>query len=242
MKILVCMKVIYDGKDNAFPDYDLPLRINRFDEYALEEALVIKDKFPDTAIDVVTFGYSNSVGLLKKALERGADSLTLIESQEELTPVVCAKLVYSHFKDRGYDIIFTGAMAEDFMSSSFGPALAGFFSFPFAVAAVSCELVNDKRLLVRCELEDGIAVTYSIKLPCLVTMQCGGREIRYPTLTGKLNARGKEAFVVKLDQKKDKSLSYEYKRKKAVKGILIEGSLDERCEYLYNELHKRGLL
>jgi hypothetical protein len=73
-------------------------------------------------------------------------------------------------------------------------------------------------------------------------MQSGGREIRYPTLTGKLNARGKEAFVVKLDQKKDKSLSYEYKRKKAVKGILIEGSLDERCEYLYNELHKRGLL
>ena len=79
MKILVCIKQVPDGtgiitigRSPREIDVEGHYRMNRFDEFALEEALRIGEQMPVESIDAISVGPVRTESTIRKALEMGA--------------------------------------------------------------------------------------------------------------------------------------------------------------------------
>jgi electron transfer flavoprotein alpha/beta subunit len=154
MKILVCVKQVLDpdgpisidgsGRTlEAAPDG--LFRMNRFDEFALEAALQIRDEFPGTRIDAVTAGPARAARTVRRALETGADEgiHLLLEDDGCRTPFETASIIGAFARDRRYDLILTGVMAEDDMQAQVGPMLAEILGYPWATAVMALILTAE---------------------------------------------------------------------------------------------------
>ncbi|MCL2154332.1 MAG: electron transfer flavoprotein subunit beta/FixA family protein [Leptospirales bacterium] len=257
MKILVCIKQIAD------PDSEIRInntstwiddckntlfRINRYDEYALEEALLIKDKYKDTIIDIVSVGPERMSSTVKKSLEKGVSKGIHIRCNKEyISAAETASLIAEYAKDKDYDIIFTGVMSEDLMQGQVGPMIAACLSIPCAVSVIGSELNSDfSRITVLSELEGGVTEHIDVTLPCLITVQSGVNRPRYPSLSNVMAAR--TMSIITIDSNtinnmnySDDTISLEYPIV-ASKGVVIAGNIEEKAERFLNILHEKGLL
>jgi electron transfer flavoprotein alpha/beta subunit len=151
MKILVCVKQVLDpdgpiridGSGQAIAAApDALFRMNRFDEFALEAALQIRDEFPGTRIDALTAGPARAARTVRRALETGADEgiHLLLEDDACRTPFEIASLIGACARGRRYDLILTGVMAEDDMQAQVGPMLAEILGYPWATAVMALQM------------------------------------------------------------------------------------------------------
>lgn len=257
MKILVCIKQVADIESDlrlnsssswVLEDNKTAFRMNRYDEYALEEALLIKDVLPGTVVDTVSVGPERSVSVLKKSLEKGADYAVHIRcGNPALTAFETASLIACYAADRHYDIIFAGVMSEDLMQSQVGPMIASFLSVPSAVNVIKSALVNNSTgLSVDSELEGGMIENIEIPLPCLVTIQTGIHMPRYPSLSNVMRARSMHVAAINCDELKrqdsiDEILTVEHPAVSS-KGTVISGSSEEKAEKLLDLFHERALI
>lgn len=257
MKILVCIKQVADTESNLklnsssswiVEDNKIAYRMNRYDEYALEEALIIKDILPGTVIDVISVGPERAAAAVKKALEKGADNGIHIKcGNSALTAIETSSVIAEYAKDRGYDIIFAGVMSEDLMQSQVGPMIASFLSIPSAVSVVKTELVNNSDAIsVYSELEGGMTENIEIKMPCLITVQTGINLPRYPSLSNVMRARSMEIVTVDIESLKitesyEEIVSAGYPPASS-KGIIINGTMEEKAEKLLCLFHEKALI
>src|SRR5690554_6608810 len=96
--------------------------INPYDEYAIEEAIVLKEKHGGEVV-VVTFGDEESEKELRTALAMGADRAVLIsgEDVDETDQYTTAKVLAKYLSDQSYDLILGGNVAVDGGSGQVGP-------------------------------------------------------------------------------------------------------------------------
>ncbi len=151
MKILVCVKQVLDGEVPVRPDVSgrwfapeaAPVwRMNAFDAFAVEEALRIRERVPDTTIDAISVGPERAAAVLTRALEMGADKgIHLVtESEGYLGPRAVSSALAAWAGPRNYDLILTGAMSEDVMDAQVGPMLAVLLGRPWATAVMRMDL------------------------------------------------------------------------------------------------------
>jgi electron transfer flavoprotein beta subunit len=257
MKILVCIKQIAD------PDSEIRVnnesasigeskytlfRINRYDEYALEEALLIKDAYKNTIIDIVSVGPERVSAAVKKSLEKGVNKGIHIRCDKEyISAKETASLIAEYAKDKDYDIIFAGVMSEDLMQGQVGPIVASHLSIPCAVSVIGSELKNDfSSIKVLSELEGGMTEHIEMTLPCLITVQSGVNRPRYPSLSNVMAARSMDIITIdskllNITEHFDETISLEYPAVTS-KGIVLIGSVEEKAERLLNILHEKGIL
>lgn len=257
MKILVCIKQVADieanlkiNNDSSWIDDNgkIAYRINRYDEYALEEALLIKDLFSDTIVDTITVGPERGILTVRKSLEKGADNGIFIKNDNpSLSAMETSSIIAAYAADKFYDIIFTGVMSEDLMQSQVGPMIASLLDIPCGVSSVKTELKNNfKTVAADLELEGGVLETVEIALPCLVTVQTGINRPRYPSLSNVMRARSMQIEII---ESKDllqtgsckKLISIDYPAVTS-KGVIIEGSMEEKAGKLLEILNGKGLL
>ena len=135
MKILVCVKQvpeseipihISDSADWIQEDAITEFKMNRLDEYALEEAILIKESIADTWVDVITVGPARCEEVVKRAIGMGANFgiHILTESEGYQSPSEIAVWMADFARARNYSLILTGAMSEDSMQGQVGPMLA----------------------------------------------------------------------------------------------------------------------
>ncbi len=134
MKLLVCVKQIPDpdapvcvNADGRWVEIDGGAFVmNRFDCFALEEALRIREEIPETRIDVVSVGPERVDAVLRRALGMGADHgiHILTESDGYLSPFATATWIAAHARACHYDLILTGIMSGDDMNGQVGPLVA----------------------------------------------------------------------------------------------------------------------
>lgn len=255
MNILVCIKQVPDV--DAHPEIcndslhiredSIAFRMNRYDEYALEEALLIKDVFPGTIIDIISAGSERAVAVLKKGLEKGADNAVLIKNRNcDSDPHLTASLISAYASGRKYDIIFAGVMSEDEMNSVTGPMIASFLAIPCAVSVVKSSIDFDtETITVDTELEGGMIETVNVSIPCLITVQTGINQPRYPSLSNIMRAKGLTPEIIDVEINHDTGLNHiisiDYPSENN-KGIVIEGSIEEKADKLFSLLHEKGLL
>ncbi len=207
-KILVCIKAVPEILSPLLVDTRIPwlaetslkeYRMNRFDEFALEEALCIREAFPQVTVDAVSVGPEDVQPVLRRAMAVGADNAVHIrhETQGFCEAKQIAGLIAAYAASGNYDLILTGVMAEDDMQSLVGPFLAAMLDFTCATSVVRQTIIPaEKRIQVECEMEGGLSEKISLAMPALLTIQSGINRPRYPSLSNMLRSRSKQLICL----------------------------------------------
>ncbi|MEM0095979.1 MAG: electron transfer flavoprotein subunit beta/FixA family protein [Candidatus Bathyarchaeia archaeon] len=207
MDIIVCVKHVpetaeaelkIDATGKGIEKSGLVFDINEWDDYALEEAVRIKEKFGGT-VTAITVGSEDSDSTLRKCLARGADKAIRLTDPKFAgsDAYATAKILYNAIKNMRFDIILTGAQAGDDGSAVVGPVLAEFLNIPHATMVKKIEFADGKAIVNR-ELEGGLEERLEVKLPALFTIQTGINEPRYVSIMGIRKAMQKEIKVMGL--------------------------------------------
>ena len=113
--------------------------MNRPDEYAVEEAVRIRETIPDTSIEVLSVGPPRVSTVIRRALGMGAGHGIHIVTPEDgyLSPLVTASWIASFARNRSYDLILAGVMSEDDMQGQVGPMIAELLGMPCATSTIA---------------------------------------------------------------------------------------------------------
>lgn len=258
MKILVCVKQVMESESvvriNDSGNWtarsgSTRFEMNLFDAYAVEEALLIKEKFPNTRVHVITVGPDHARDTLRRALGMGADEAIHILDTDSgyRPPFVTASWIAAHARGKGYDLILTGIMSADEMNGQTGPMIAQLLSIPCGTAAIHQEIQPDQeKVSIEREIEGGEREMFDIKLPCVLAVQTGINCPRYPSLSKVLRANKKEIDLIpspfwgkNTPRVTLETLQYPQKKRK---GILLDGTLENKVDQLMDILGKHALL
>ncbi len=210
MDIVVCVKHVPDTTEAEIAIRDdgrgikkegLVFDINEADNYAIEEALLLKEEF-DGAITVLTVGPPEADETLRMCLAKGADQAVRLTDErfEGSDGYATARILAEAIKDMDYDLVLTGVQADDDGSAQVGVTLAEVLGIPHAALVVSTETEEDEdRMTVHRELEGGLHEVLEIELPALLTIQTGINEPRYASIFGIRKAMKKQIEVLNLD-------------------------------------------
>lgn len=195
MNIIVCLKQTFDTEEKivlqggAISEDGVEFIINPYDEYAVEEAIKLRDEHGGE-VTVVTVGPDRAESALRTALAMGADKAVIVEDEDgNYDEYSIAKILAAVIKDRDYDIIIGGNMAVDNGAGQVGPRLAEELNIPQVTTITKLEVDGGKATIER-DVE-GDQEVVEVSLPVLVTAQQGLNEPRYPSLPGIMKAKKK---------------------------------------------------
>jgi len=184
------IKVGSDGKSIATDD--IKWVMNPYDEYGVEEALRIKEKFGGE-VTVVGLGPKRVTESIRTALAMGADKGILVsdEALEGSDSLAVAKALAAAIKELDYDLIFSGQRGVDDDMGVVGANIAELLDIPQLSVIDKVEVAEDgKSVKVNRPIEGSILVIES-PLPALITTQKGLNEPRYASLPGIMKAKKK---------------------------------------------------
>jgi electron transfer flavoprotein beta subunit len=193
MEILVCVKRVPDTAENEIEVNgdgtdierdDLVYSVNEWDNYAVEEALQIRDKVGGT-VTVISVGDDESEEVLRREMAMGADSGILLSDDafEGSDGRGVAAILKAAVEKGNYDLILTGALADD-GAGQVGGMLAAMLDRPFASLVNYIDIMDDGKLKVGREIEGGNQELNEIDLPCVLSIQTGINEPRYVGIRG----------------------------------------------------------
>lgn len=196
MKIVVLMKQTFDTEakitltaDGKINRQGVSLIMNPYDEFAVEEALRIKEKHGGE-VTVVSMGGAEVQDALRQALAMGADKAVLIDpGMEEVDEFTTATILAKAVAGMEYDIILGGFRAIDDGSAQVAGRVAEILGLPVVNMVVKLEIAEGKAVATR-EIEGGTAVI-EVPLPAVITAQKGLNEPRYPSMKGIMQAKKK---------------------------------------------------
>lgn len=173
--------------------------INPYDEYAIEEAIQVRDA-NGGEVTVITIGDEDAEKQLRTALAMGADKAVLINTEDdldELDEFTSAKILAEYLKDKEADLILAGNVAIDGGSGQVGPRVAELLGINYVTTITNLEIDGTAVKIVR-DVE-GDSEVIETSLPLLVTAQQGLNEPRYPSLPGIMQAKRKPLEELELD-------------------------------------------
>lgn len=205
-KIIVCAKQVPDTNEIKInPKTGTLIRegvesiLNHDDANALEEALKIKDKYPDTHITVLSMGPPQAKDLLLEALAMGADEGVLVSDRAvggSDTWATSNALAAAVAKIGDFDLIFAGRQAIDGDTAQVGPQLAEKLGLPQVTYVSEMELSdNMKDITVKRMLEDGYEII-KLQTPCMLTAIKELNTPRYMSMGGIFDAKNKPLRVL----------------------------------------------
>ncbi|ATW28055.1 electron transfer flavoprotein subunit beta/FixA family protein [Candidatus Formimonas warabiya] len=204
MQIIVFIKQTFDTEAKISLDASgkidakgIKYITNPYDEFAVEEALRIKERLGTGEVIVVSLGGDNVQEQLRQALAMGADEAILVASGEikTLDEHIRAVILAAVAKKIGFDLIIGGNMAIDDGSAQVMTRVAERLDLPQVNQVTKLNLEKEK---MECWREvDGNREILLTKLPCLVTTQKGINEPRYPSMKGIMQAKKKVIRKIK---------------------------------------------
>jgi electron transfer flavoprotein beta subunit len=222
--------------------------INPYDEYAVEEAIQVRDTHGGE-ITVVTVGTSDAEKELRTALAMGADKAVLINTEDDIEngdQFTTAKILAEYLKDKDADLILGGNVAIDGGSGQVAPRVAELLNIPYVTTITKLEIEGQKVIITR-DVE-GDSEVIETSLPLLVTAQQGLNEPRYPSLPGIMKAKKKPLEELELDdldleeddvEAKTKTLEIYLPPKKEA-GRVLQGELDAQVKELVAALRNEA--
>ena len=173
--------------------------INEWDNYAIEEAILIKDKLGGT-VTAIGIGSEDDEEVLRRCLAMGADKAIRIDPGDHyLDSFVISRILAQVIKGLEHDLVLTGVQADDDNQGMVGIMLAEHLGLAHAAVVNGVELEGDE-VTIRVELEGGIDEVSKIRLPALLSIQTGINEPRYVSIMGIRKAAKKELNVVRVEE------------------------------------------
>jgi electron transfer flavoprotein beta subunit len=219
--------------------------INPYDEYAVEEAIQVRDAHGGE-VTVISVGGEEAEKQLRTALAMGADKAVLInteEIQENGDQFTTSKIIAEYLKDKNADLILAGNVAIDGGSGQVGPRVAELLEIPYVTTITKLTIDGQTVNIVR-DVE-GDSEVIEATLPVLVTAQQGLNEPRYPSLPGIMKAKKKPLDELELDdldleeddvEAKTKTIEIYLPAQKEA-GKVLAGDLGDQVKELVQLLH-----
>lgn len=253
MKLLVCIKQVPDMESRFkvssagdwYDEADLAYRMNEYDEYAVEQAVQLKEQLGDLPeITALSIGPGRVGEALRKALAMGCDRGVHIEDPEshKKDPWQVAAMIAEYAREQGFDLIFTGMQSQDRGSAQVGTMVAELLGYPCATTLVGFAYENGT-VTARRELEGGTRAVVRLRLPAVVTCQLGLNVPRYPSLPNIMKAKKKEVRAFPAAQfLKEQELSATrqlYPPAKKGGGLVLEGEITAQAAQLVEILKSK---
>ena len=246
MKMLVCIKQVPDMESRFkvnsegiwYDENDLAFRMNEYDEYAVEQAIRIKEQLGGAAdITILSIGPDRVVEVIKKGLAMGGDRGVHIKDEHpyQKDPWQVASVIAAFARDKTFDLVLTGMQSQDRGSAQVGVIVAELLGYACVTTLVGFELTGDIVTAKR-ELEGGMRGVVKLKLPAVVTCQLGLNNPRYPTLPNIMKARQKELLAYPilsfLSEESTTTTERMYPPEKKGRGLVLEGEINETVDKL----------
>jgi electron transfer flavoprotein beta subunit len=161
--------------------------INPFDEFALEEALRIKEALGAGKIKAIAMGPERAKEALRGAAALGVDEVLLLKTDTpSLDGLAVAQVLAETVAKESFDLILMGKEAIDDGNMQVGPMLAELLNIPCLNVATKV-VISGQQITVEREGDNGVEVLETTA-PAIVTCQKGLNEPRYPSIRGKMAA------------------------------------------------------
>ena len=218
MKIAVLIKQV-PGSESALPINDsqnwidessVTFVMNPPDNYALEEALILKEKIGEGEVVIVSMGPNRVQKVIREGLAKGADRgiHLLQEGKIENDPLSVSKKISTALKEENFDLILSGLQSDDTGMSQTGVLIGEFLGMSTATLVVETKIEND-HIRLKKELESGWYQWLVLPIPASISIQSGINTPRYPSLKGIMGAKKKEIKCISGDLKSDQSQTIE---------------------------------
>jgi electron transfer flavoprotein beta subunit len=248
MLIAVCIKQVptrdwqprLNDAKTWIREQDASFEMNEPDQYALEEALRLKEQHQGEVI-ACSAGPARVTQVLREALARGADRAVHVESDAlaGADASVVADGIASALKSEKLDLILTGLQSDDQGFAQTGVILAERLGMPHATIIMDVKIdAAANALRVKRELEGGWFQWVSMPLPAVLTIQSGINQLRYATLKGIMAAKKKEIRAVPFAGNAESGTRIVglYAPEKTKKTEIISGSAAEAAKQLVKRL------
>ena len=202
MNIIACVKQVPDTEaqikvkadGSGIEEGQIKWVMNPYDEYAVEEALRLKEKNGGD-VTIVSLGPARAMETIRTALAMGADKGVHVcdPALDNADAYVTAAALAAVIKGLPHDIIFCGQRAIDDDAGQIGPILAELLGIPQLTIVTKTEYTANTIKAIR--PIEGAQLLIETSLPCVVTAQKGLNEPRYASLPGIMKAKKKPVDV-----------------------------------------------
>ncbi|WP_115864686.1 electron transfer flavoprotein subunit beta/FixA family protein [Halorussus litoreus] len=261
MKVLVTVKEVAEVADDfeiegtevgeRYLEYDL----NEWDDYAVEEAVQLKEEGPVEEVVTVTIGPERSEETIRMALAKGADRAVRVwddalEDADLLDVETKTNLLEAVVEEEDPDLVLTGVQSGDDNFGATGVSLADEIGFQWGAVVNALDYDHDAGVAhVHRELEGGVEELTDIELPAVLTIQTGINEPRYASLRGIRQAQSKEIATKSLDDvgldagaiESDLTMTAMYEPESESDAEIFEGDAGETAERLAEVLREKGV-
>ena len=206
--------------------------MNPPDNYAIEEAMLIKEKVGAGEVVIVSMGPQRVQKVIREGLSKGADRGIHIETEslKEIDPLYTSKVLAETLKDENFDLILSGLQSDDSGMGQTGVLLGELLNMSTATLAIETD-IDQNKIRVKRELESGWFQWVELEFPASVSIQSGINQPRYPSLKGIMGAKKKEIKVIPAPQvEKRQSISEIFVPKKSKETEFIETDIDSAVE------------
>jgi len=240
MKIAVLVKQVV-GSESALEisqdqkwidDSSATFVMNPPDNYAIEEAMLIKEKVGAGEVVIVSMGPQRVQKVIREGLSKGADRGIHIETEslKEIDPLYTSKVLAETLRDENFDLILSGLQSDDSGMGQTGVLLGELLNMSTATLAIETD-IDQNKIRVKRELESGWFQWVELESPASVSIQSGINQPRYPSLKGIMGAKKKEIKVIPAPQvEKRQSISEIFVPKKSKETEFIETDIDSTVE------------
>jgi electron transfer flavoprotein beta subunit len=207
MNIFVCVKQVPDTETKIIPTADgnfietssIKWIMNPYDEFAVEQALLIKQANPAANVTVMRVGSVKDTEALRTAMAMGADDAILVEAPDNLDSYSIAKSLKGGIDKSGKkpDLVLAGKQAIDDDCLQVPQVLAQMLNMPSVAVVVGFEM-NGSSIKAKREIEGGALEVYEVNTPCMVACNKGLNTPRYASLPGIMKAKKKPMTQLKL--------------------------------------------
>jgi len=255
MDILVPVKMVPDLAEELEIDASgktldrsmLKLRLNEFDEHALEEALLLKEKHGGK-VTVVALDAPEVDEALFTSMAKGADRIVKVTGvpDEGVSSHEMARIIAAVLKSISYDLILTGVQSAEDRDGQLGPLLASALGLPHVSVVSAVEMAGEKTILVKQEYAGGIMAEMEVDLPALLGIQAARQTPRYAPVSKvrqiMKTAKIEEIPLLPVETGSGSEVLRMFKPEAAGRAEMIEGSPEEIADKLFALLSEKGLV
>jgi electron transfer flavoprotein beta subunit len=254
MNIAVLLKQTFDTeekiklKDGKIEEDGVKFIINPYDEYAVEEAIRLREQHGGK-VTVISVGPERCSEALRTALAMGADeAIRIAPPAAACDEAVLAALLSACLQRELPDLLLGGYFSVDQGAGQVAIRVAARLGWPHVSAITKLDLAPDSPLKAIAQRDvEGATETLEVHLPALFTAQQGLNEPRYPSLPGIMKAKKKPFQIVPAEELSldtaqltastiVRTVSLPPPRKE---GIILQGELDEQIQQLAHVLEKQ---
>ncbi|MBI4635576.1 MAG: electron transfer flavoprotein subunit beta/FixA family protein [Candidatus Rokubacteria bacterium] len=255
MEIVVVVKMVPDLVEELEIDADghdldrsfLKLRLNEFDEHAVEEALQLKERHGGR-VTVIALDAGEVDETLFTCVAKGVDRAVKVRG--DFAPSVpshaAAAVLASVIRSMPHDLILTGVQAADDRDGQVGILLAEALGLPHVSVVSGVEPAGERTVTARQEYAGGVMAEFEVDLPCVLGIQAAREAPRYAPVS-KIRQAMKTAKLEELEAGGERPTagSTVIRMSKPESGAgaeMLEGSPEEVADRLLRILRDRGFV